>query len=144
NNPASFRTWAAGLGAGVGFEYYQAGSGATVDLLTNSPVFPDNPSLRTNLWAFDERAVFSDDSHTAYGSRMRAVFIPPVSGEWVFFVRTYDRGNVYFSPNGLDPAGAQLILGEITGSTPRHWNKFISAPFTLQGGPGYYLEPLQK
>jgi len=88
--------------------------------------------------------VFSDDSHTAYGSRMRAVFIPPVSGQWVFFVRTYDRGNVYFNPNGLDPAGAQFILVEITGSNPRDWNKFISEPFTLRGGQGYYLEALQK
>jgi len=144
NNPAPFRTWAQGLGGGLAFEYYDTGAGATVDLLTNSPVFPGSPSFRTNLWAFDSRVVFSDDSHTAYGSRIRGVFIPPVSGEWVFFLRTFDRGNIYLNPNGLDPDGRQLILAEVTGNNPRDWNKFISDSFKLQAGQGYYIEGLQK
>ena len=147
NNPAAFQTWMRGPGNGLLFEAFATGGGVTVDLLTNSPVYPDSPFLRTNLWAFDSRVVFDDaapDLANGSGTRTRGVFIPPVSGNWVFFLRTFDRGNVYFNPNGLDPAGSQQILAEVTGNNPRDWDKFISAAFTLKAGHGYYLEALQK
>jgi hypothetical protein len=78
--------------------------------LTNHPNFPDNPFLRTNLWAFDTRVVFPDNTHDHYGGRIRGVFIPPVSADWVFFLRCYDRGEVYLNPNGMDAAGKRTIL----------------------------------
>jgi len=59
-------------------------------------------------------------------------------------LRTFDRGNIYLNPNGTDPAGEQQILAEVTGGNPRDWDKFISAPFTLQAGHGYYIEGLQQ
>lgn len=144
NNPASFRTWAPGPGNGLLFEAFNAGAGVDVVTLTSSPNFPNHPFLRTNLWTFESRAVFPDDSYSQYGSRIQGVFIPPVSGDWVFFLRTYDRGEVYLNPNGLDAAGATLVVAETTGNEPRDWNKFISTPFPLRGGQGYYIESLQK
>src|SRR5262249_14604219 len=141
---ASFRSWVSGPGNGLLFEAFNTGPGATIDFLTNSPVYPDDPFLRTNLWAFDTRVVFPDDSMGDYGTCIRCVFIPPVSGDLVFFLRTFDRGIVYLNPNGLDAAGAQAILQESTGNNPRNWDKFTSAPFTLKGGQGYYIESLHK
>jgi len=144
STPAPFRTWMRGPGNGLLFEAFAPGPGVEVSLLTNSPVYPEQAFLFTNLWAFESRLAIPDDTHVDFGSRTRGVFIPPVSGKWVFHLRTYDRGQVYFNPNGLDPAGAVLILSETTGGDPRDWNKFASTPFDLQAGQGYYIEALQK
>jgi hypothetical protein len=140
----AFHSWMRGPGNALLYEYYNTGLGVDVVTLTGHPSFPDSPTFRTNLWAFDTRVVFPDDSHGEYGSRVSGVFIPPFSGDWVFFLRTWDRGLVNFNPNGLDPAGKIEILHETTGNDPRDWNKFTSAPFRLQGGQGYYIEGLQK
>jgi hypothetical protein len=141
---SAFHSWMRGPGNALLFEYYNTGLGVDVVTLTSHPSFPNSPTFRTNLWAFDTRVVFPDDSQGEYGSRVSGVFIPPFSGDWVFFLRTWDRGAVYFNPNGLDPAGKIEILHETTGNDPRDWNKFTSAPFRLQGGQGYYIEGLQK
>jgi hypothetical protein len=88
----SFHTWVRGPGNALLFEYYNTGLGVDVATLTSHPSFPDSPTFRTNLWAFDTRVVFPDDSQGEYGSRVSGVFIPPFSGDWVFFLRTWDRG----------------------------------------------------
>jgi len=139
-----FHTWVRGPGNSLLYEYYDTGAGVDVAVLTNSPVFPNNPSFRTNLWAFETRVVFPNDDQANFGARISGVFIPPFSGDWVFFLRVWDRGLVYFNPNGMDPAGKIEILHDVTGNNPRDWNKFSSAPFRLQGGQGYYIEALQK
>ena len=139
-----FHTWVSGPGNGLLFEAYNIGAGVETALLTNNPAFPNQPDLRTNLYAFDSRVIYPDDTVEDYGSRTRGVFIPPISGDWVFFLRTYDRGEVRFNPDGLDAAGARPILAEVTGNEPRDWDKFISAPFRLRGGQAYYIEGLQK
>jgi hypothetical protein len=141
---APFRSWMRGAGNSLLYEYYNTGAGVDVAVLTNHASFPNNPTFRTNLWAFDTRVVFPDDSQGGYGSRVSGVFIPPFSGDWVFFIRAWDRGAVFFNPNGMDPAGRREILAEVTGNNPRDWNKFTSTAFRLQGGQGYYIESLQQ
>jgi hypothetical protein len=143
---ASFRTWVRSPGNGLLYEAFQVdpGTGVEVTSLLADPDYPDNAFLRTNLPIYDSRLVFPDDTQEDYGSRIRGVFIPPVSGNWVFFLRTYDRGYALFNPNGLDPAGTIEILRESTGNEPRNWDKFTSPAFPLRGGQGYYIESLQK
>jgi hypothetical protein len=140
----TFHSWVQGPGNGLLLEAFDAGVGVEVATLTASPNFPDNAFLRTNLWAFESRLVFPDDTQEQYGSRIRGVFIPPVSGDWVFFLRTYDRGEFHLNPNGLDSAGKQLVVAETTGNEPRDWNKFQSTPIRLRAGQAYYIESLQK
>jgi hypothetical protein len=127
---------------GLLFEAFHTGPGYELSTLTNHPNFPNNPFLRTNLWIFDTRAVFPDDSMEQYGGRMRGVFIPPVSGNWLFFLRCYSRGEVYFNPNGPDPAGKILILSEALSSPPRNWNKYISSRLYLRAGKPHYIEAI--
>jgi len=141
---APFRSWMRGPGNNLLYEYYDTGAGVDVALLTNHVSFPNNPTFRTNLWALDTRVVFPDDSQGGYGARISGVFIPPFSGDWVFFLRAWDRGTLFLNPNGLDPAGREMVLQEVTGGDPRDWNKFISSPYRLRGGQGYYIEALQK
>lgn len=140
SSQAQFRTWVSGPGNGLLFEAFDSGPGVEVSVLTSSPNYPNNAYLRQTMGRFDTRLVYPDDTHGAYGARIRGVFIPPVSGAWVFFFRTFDRGVVYLNPNGLDPAGAIEILRESTGNNPRNWDKFSSPKFNLRAGQGYYIE----
>lgn len=144
NNPASFRTWMRGSGNGLLYEAFNTGADVAVTTLLNSPNFPDHPFFRTNLWAFDSRVAFPDNTHEAYGSRTRGVFIPPVSGDWLFYLRTYDRADVYLNPHGLDASGMQLLVAETTGNDPHDYQKLISSPMSLRGGHAYYIEGLQQ
>ena len=143
NNPAPFRTWMRGPANALLFERFDTGGGPDVVNLTNSPVFPDNPSFRTNLWILDSRAVYPDDTQTAYGSRIRGVFIPPVSGNWIFLLRSEDSSRVFFNPNGLDAAGKQQLVEEVHADTDGNWGRILSGAVNLKAGSGYYIEALQ-
>ena len=144
NNPASFQSWVSGPGNGLIFEAFNTGTGGTIDVLTNSPNYPDSAFLRTNLWAFDTRIIFPDNTHQDYGGRVSGAFIPPISGDWHFFFRVYDRGEVNLNPNGLGAAGKVNILAESTGNEPRNWTRFTSRSFSLLAGEPYYIEGLYQ
>jgi hypothetical protein len=127
---------------GLVFESYNAGTGTDVALLTNSPVFPNNPRDRYIMTAFDTRTVYPDDSHENFGARVRGLFIPPVTGSWRFFLRSDDASQLYLNPTGPSAAGKQLILEER--GCCGNFDKYQSAPYFLQGGQGYYIEGLYK
>ena len=140
----AFHTWVRGPGNAILYELYNTGPGVDVVALTSSPVFPDNPSFRTNLWGFDTRIVLPDNSVEDFGARISGIFIPPFTADWTFFLRAWDRASVFLNPNGMSPAGKQQILAEDTGNAPRDYQKLRSVPIRLQGGQGYYIEALQK
>ena len=119
-------------------------AGNDVPSLTSSSVYPDNASFRTNLWILDSRAVYADDSHDNYGTRIRGVFIPPVSGNWIFLLRSEDISQVFLNPNGLDAAGKQPLADEAHADTDGNWGRIISGAVSLKAGHGYYIEALQK
>jgi hypothetical protein len=144
NNPAAFHSWVSGPGNGLLFEVFNTGTGGTIDVLKTSPNYPNNPALATNLWAFDTRILFPDDTQQDYGGRVSGAFIPPVSGNWEFFFRVYDRGEVNFNPAGLGAAGKINILSESTGNEPRDWVRFRSPSFYLLAGEPYYIEGLYQ
>lgn len=144
NNPAPFRSWMRGPGNGLMFEVYDGIPGGTVTDLTSSPLYPDRPTLRSNLWIFDSRAALPDDSRDNYGSRTRGVFIPPVSGNWIFYLRGIDICRLFLNPNGLDPAGKQFMCEEAHEDTDGNWGRILSSPVNLRAGQGYYIEALHK
>lgn len=139
-----FRSWLSAVGNGLVFEVFDTGPGVEVTQLTDHPSFPNSPTEGRLLGVFDTRSVFPNDDKGDYGGRIRGVFIPPVSGDWLFYLRAFDRGVVYLNPNGLDPAGAIEILRESTGNNPRNWDKFTSPVLSLRAGQGYYIEALYK
>lgn len=140
-----FRSWVRNPANGLLFEAFHTGPGVDLSTLTNHPNYPDHPFLRTNLWAFDTRIVFPNSNQDEYGGRIRGVFIPPASGNWLFFFRCYDRGEVYLNPNGLDPAGKVRILWQDqTGAEPRLWDRFISSRYSLRAGKACYIEGIYQ
>jgi hypothetical protein len=135
----AFRSWVAG-GGGVLFEAYSGIGGVAVADLLNSPNYPNSPDVVATIAGFSSRLVYADDSHENYGARMRGLFIPPLSGNWVFFLRSDDASRLFLNPNGPDAAGKVQIQDE-----PGCCNAFAvhpSSPFPLLAGHGYYLELL--
>jgi hypothetical protein len=144
NNPASFRSWMRGPGNSLLFEVFDGIAGNDVANLTSSPLYPDQATLRSNLWIFDSRAALPDDARENYGSRTRGVFIPPVSGDWIFYLRGIDICRLYLNPNGLDAAGKQLLCGEAHADVDGNWGRVLSGSVSLRAGRGYYIEALHK
>ena len=144
NNPAAFRSWVRGPGNGLLFEVFDGIGGFDIPDLTSSPLYPDNATFRTNLSIFDSRAALPDDTRENYGSRFRGVFIPPVSGDWFFYLRGIDISRLYINPNGLDAAGKQYLCEEAHADTDGNWGRIVSNPVKLRAGQGYYIEALQK
>jgi hypothetical protein len=144
NNPATFRSWVSGPGNNLMFEVYDGIAGEIVPDLTSSPLYPNNPTFRTNLWVFDSRLVFPDEARQNYGSRIRGVFIPPVSGDWLFYMRGIDRCDLYLNPNGPDEAGKQFLRDEQQPDNDGNWGRVVSNPISLRAGRGYYIETLHK
>lgn len=142
---APFHSWVSGIGNGLLMESYDvAGSEITVESLLASPNYPNNPFRRDTLPGFDTRHVFPDNTREAYGARIRGVFIPPASGNWVFFARIDQLGVIKLNPNGTDAAGAVEILRQSTENTPFNWDRLSSSAYPLRAGRAYYIEGLYK
>jgi hypothetical protein len=122
--------------------------GNAVVMLTSHPNFPNNPRDTAFINRFYTRAApgYGDNAHEQYGGRLRALFIPFVSGNWRFFASSDDNGELWLNPAGSDPAGRTLIARE-PGCCNVYQNPGAvqtSAAFPLTGGQGYYLEMLYK
>ena len=142
NNTASFRAWVASAANGVRFDYYPGNGNQTVADLTNDLYYPNSPSWSTNLWIFDSRAVFPDNSWAAYGARMRTYFTPDRTGNWRFYVRSDDDGAVFINPAGIDESGLVQIL--YAPSCCADWSAHVSDPIPLVAGQSYLVQLLYK
>lgn len=142
----SLHSWVSGPGSGLLFEAYNVEEAAnTVESLLADPDFPNNPDRSETLSAFDSRLVYpADDSRIGYGARISGVFIPPVSGDWVFFARTRQLGVLNLNPNGTDAAGKVEILRQSTENAPYNWDRLSSSLIPLRAGKAYYIEGLYR
>ncbi len=141
----TFHSWVSGPGNGLVMDAFDVeGTDITVESLLAHPNYPGNPFRSDTIRAFDSRLIFPDDSREAYGARIRGVFIPPVSGDWVFFFRTRNLGLVNLNPNGMDEAGKVEILRQSTENPPYNWDRFSSSLYSLRAGKAYYIEGLYK
>ncbi|MBK7999341.1 MAG: Ig-like domain-containing protein [Verrucomicrobia bacterium] len=145
SSPA-FRSWASGVGNGLLMESFPVEDPAiTVESILADSDYPNNPDRADTLRAFDSRLVYAtDDAREGYGARVRGVFIPPVSGNWVFYARTRQLGVVNLNPNGTSEAGKVEILRQSTENAPYNWDRLTSSPFALRAGRAYFIEGLYK
>ncbi len=145
SSSAPFHSWVSGIGNGLLMESYNVEDPSLdPDTVLADPDYPNNPFRRDTLRAFDSRLVFPDDTQEGYGSRIRGLFIPPVSGDWRFFARMPIFGVVYINPNGMDEAGKEEILRQSTQNAPYNWDRLQSSLVSLRAGHAYYFEGLYK
>jgi hypothetical protein len=107
--------------------------------MIDHPRYPHDPHFRcyTNRWELN-----SFNAANNYGSRMSALFLPPVTGEYTFYLAADDHTRLYLSPDA-DPANKVELTRIATWSDPRTYTG-VSAPVLLQAGERYYLETIQK
>ncbi len=123
-------------------EYWTGISGASISDLTHNSNYPDNPTNSDFMTSFEAPVDWAND----YGTRMRGYLIPPVTGEYYFWIATDDGGELWLSSDE-DPGNITLIAQITEWASSREWNKYASqksAPITLTAGKKYYIEALQK
>ena len=88
--------------------------GFEVSDLTNSAKFPDHPDVTNIVTSFETPSQSGD----MYGERLIGYLLPPVTGDYVFYLASDDQGALYLSTN-MSPSGKVLIAFEATWSFPR-------------------------
>ncbi|MFM1770732.1 MAG: hypothetical protein RJA22_3261, partial [Verrucomicrobiota bacterium] len=141
SNFASFVSYSINC-AGALMEVYNAGGGTAVSILTNHPTYPDSPRERFVLPGFYSRFAYPNDSNDNYGGRIRGLFVPPTSGNWIFYLSSDDASQLYLNPNGISASGKQLLTEETGCCNP--FSAHASAPIALVAGQRYYIEALWK
>src|ERR1041385_2410817 len=132
---------------GVLREFYAGVGNGSLQAFTNSPSFPASPTSEFVEAAFFEAPSSIGDN---YGQRMRALLLPPVTGNYVFYIATDDQGALFLSsdesPNTrVKIASVPTWAGSRVWQEPRDGNDVAqkSAPIFLTAGNRYYIEALQ-
>jgi len=146
NNTAQFRSWIVSPAcSGVLFEAFSS-VGTTIPAFTNYAVYPNNPFTNMLIQGMHTRMAFPDNLNENYGGRLRALFIPLVSGNWRLFMSSDDPGELWFNPNGSGSSGRQRVAFENACCNlyqPAGGSQ-TSPAFPLIAGQGYYVELIYK
>ena len=125
--------------------YDGIGTGILIANMTANSRFPTDATWEKQI----PTAEGDTDRADGYGSVLRGYLIPPVSGNYNFFIATDDNGELWMSTT-TNPA-SMMRIADITGSSlyagVRQWNKFASQKSVaraLVAGQAYYLEARQK
>lgn len=130
---------------GIYREIYPDIPGMRVLDLTNSPAFPNQPSQAELLTEVLETPSYPSNH---YGQRLRARLLPPVTGNYTFWVAANDTAQLYLGTN--DQAASARLVASVSHNVPvsaRQWEVEASQrslPIALVGGQQYYLEVLMK
>ena len=119
-------------------------SSNAVPAIQTFPDFPGKPSGSDALPSFSAPTNWG----IYYLSRMRALVVPPTTGDYSFFIASKGSSELRLSTNA-DPANLQKIAFVPTGKStyPEQWNKYpsqSSTPVHLQGGQAYFISAIQE
>jgi hypothetical protein len=123
--------------------------GIAVADLVNNPAYPFNP----NSVELVTRAEGPVDVLDNYGQKIAGYVIPPVSGDYKFYMSSDDGGELWLSSDD-NPANATRVAFEPVWNAARDWTGTTrrnpaapenqSAPIPLLAGVRYYLQALMK
>ena len=102
----------------VEHNFYDTG-GSPESLLTD-PNYPDSPTYRTFEPLFEYPPDGTDGVGSNYRNGLFGWFLPPQTGNYVFFIASDNQGKLYLSTDE-DPANGHLIAEETAQSDPRRW-----------------------
>ncbi len=115
-------------------------SGNTIaDLMAGSNNLLSTPNKTVQLRDLLEGPTNVGDN---YGSRMRGWLVPPVTGNFVFWIASDDNGEFWLSTTD-SKAYKALICHQPQSAGPRQWDKYTeqkSQPIQLFAGQAYYYE----
>lgn len=123
-------------------EVWQDVHGHHTEDLTGDENYPDNPTLTEEIDTFETAQDIADN----YGQRLRGYIVPPVSGNYQFWISSDNRSQLFLSSD--ETAANASIIAEIEGVTQfRVFDKFPSQQsvlINLEAGRYYYIEALHK
>lgn len=130
-------------------QIYTGFGGVLVADLTNNAAYPDNPTAVNLITTFEGPLNVLDN----YGTRISGYVIPPVSGDYRFFIATDDQGALFLSTDE-NPANKTQIAFEPVWNAFRDWTGVTrrnattpenqSALIPLVAGQRYFIEALMK
>ena len=141
NTQIQFRTFVFMTGTVLHQKYtgFDNTTGYNDNNLFNDPRYPSNPSRQDLLPAWEYpgggsgRNEALDPSGTAnryYMDTIQGFFIPPTTGDYVFFTCGADRWSLYLSTD--ESAANKLLIAQVSGWTdPRQWLTGHSTDMTL-------------
>jgi hypothetical protein len=111
--------------------------------LTNATIYPNSPTL-TNLVSdfFEAPSEFGEN----YGQRMHGYVVPPMTGNYTFWIASDDNGALFLSTDE-QPSNQRQIASVNSWTASREWTKEAnqqSASIRLEAGKSYYIAGLQK
>ena len=104
---------------GVFRELYTGIGGSSVADLTSAPSFPNSPTETNIITDFFEAPT---DFAETYGQRLRALILPPTTGNYIFWIASDDGSDLYLSWNE-DPANKTRIANVSSWTSSREWTK---------------------
>jgi hypothetical protein len=137
----SFTTTLPDLGTIV-FDMWTNISGSTLDLLRDSPRYPDNPNQSELITSFDVGVGVEQSYADNYGAKIYGWLYVPLTGDYTFYFTSADEGELYLSTDD-DPANVVLLAHQLTWG---QYGAFVlwSDPIPLVGGERYYIEAVWK
>jgi hypothetical protein len=109
------------------------------DLITRSNHFTNAPNISTRLTSLLEGPTNAGED---YGSRMKGWLMPPVTGDYLFWIASDDQGEFWLSTDS-DPENMDRACYQLHYASPREWTKYPeqkSRPIPLVAGRAYYYE----
>jgi hypothetical protein len=125
--------------------------GLELRYLTEHVKFPDKPDERDTISEFD---MLLDEQPDMYGTRLTGYLIPPVTGDYTFYIASDNEGVLFLSEDD-DPTNKKPVARVPIGVMWRGWGTvtppeagdelgYASAPIRLEAGRHYYVEVQHK
>ena len=117
-------------------------SGSLINDLTDSPLYPDSPSVIAPLPSFESNNNIGEN----FGQRLNGLLHVPKTGPYTFYIAADEKAELWLS-NTADPDQRELIAYAQVPTEPRDWHVDTfqkSLPVYLVAGQNYYVEALHK
>ncbi len=136
-----------GAGAVV-FRAYPTGGGNAIAELTNHPSYLNNtPDYEQVIFSMNSRtagAPYNSNGRENYGGGIIGHFIPPSSGNWIFYISSDDDGLLLMNTNGPDSSGKSTVRFAPGCCRALTAGADATPPISLLAGQAYYIEALYK
>lgn len=126
----------------VELERWTGIGGQRVEDLRRSPKFREPPNERRVLTSLE----VLDDGADMFGERIRGYLVPPLTGDYIFWLCSDDQAELWLS-SSEDPERAAVIARVDGWTPPGQWEQFPdqkSRRIPLEAGRLYYFEVLHK
>ena len=130
------------------FRAYPAGGGNAIATLTNHPTYLNNtPDYEQVISSMNSRAAsppYNNNSRDNYGGSVSGHFIPPTSGNWIFYISSDDDGLLLMNTNGPNSSGKAPVRFAPGCCRALSGGSDPTVPITLIAGQAYFIEALFK